>query len=88
MFPQLLWVKKIRKTKAMRILTAFLLLFALYIEKNIISITSLHRDYVPSGWTIIPDYFIIYDWIVSVIIFSVILGFAHLMRLKRVKYVQ
>ena len=85
LFPQLLWLKKIRKVKAMRIVTAFLLLFALYIEKLVIFITSLHRDYVPSSWTMLPGYFIIYDWFVNLLIFSLALGFAHLVKLKFVR---
>jgi molybdopterin-containing oxidoreductase family membrane subunit len=85
LFPQLLWMKKIRKIKAMRMVTAFLFLFALYVEKIIILITSLHRDYVPSGWTMLPDYFVIYDWFVSLIIFLVTLTIVHFIKLKFVK---
>lgn len=69
----------------MRIVTAFLFLFALYIEKTVIWITSLHRDYIPSGWTMLPGYFIIYDWLVSLIIFSLVVAFAHFMKLKLTK---
>jgi hypothetical protein len=82
LFPQLLWWKKIREVKAIRIVTAFLFLFALYIEKIVILITSFHRDYIPSGWTMLPGYFVIYDWFASIIIFSLVVGAAHFMKLK------
>lgn len=81
-FPQLLWVKKIKRIKAIRILTALLLLFAIYVERLVIWITSFHRDYVPSSWTTLPKYLIVYDWALHIITFALILGAVHFVKVK------
>lgn len=82
LIPQLFWIKKIRKTKTVRICVALAILFALFLARLIIMITALHRDYVPSGWAMLPDYAIIYDWLLSLVIFSLSLAFVHLVKLK------
>ena len=46
---QLLWIKRLRKVKILRVIIAFFLIFSF--ERLVILITSLHRDYVPSGWS-------------------------------------
>lgn len=79
--PQLLWVKKFKQMKVVRLITALLLLFGVYLEKIIIWITSFHRDYVPSSWSMIPRYFL-YDWFVNFVLFSAVLGVVVLLKNK------
>jgi hypothetical protein len=81
-FPQLLWIKPVKRIKAIRVITAFLFLFVLYIEKIVILVTLLHRDYVPSSWTMLPPYYVLYDWFVNLIIFGFVLSLTHFVRLK------
>lgn len=50
---QLLRIKKVYKNIFLRILFSFLLIIS--IERYIIIITSLHRDYLPSSWTMYSD---------------------------------
>lgn len=51
--PQFLWFQKIRENYISRFLIAFFLFFSF--EKFVIIVTSLHRDYLPSSWTIYSD---------------------------------
>ncbi|GEM_PF-860793 len=59
---QLLRIKKIQKNWLFRILFSFFFIFSF--EKIVIIITSFHRDYLPSAWTMysdldfLPDYFL------------------------------
>ena len=46
---QLLWIKRIAKHKLSRLIIGFLLF--LNFEKFVIFTTSLHRDYLPSSWS-------------------------------------
>jgi hypothetical protein len=46
---QLLWVRKIRQQKIIRIVFSILLIVSF--EMYVIIVTSFHRDYIPSGWT-------------------------------------
>jgi molybdopterin-containing oxidoreductase family membrane subunit len=80
--PHLLWVRKIRNLKAVHVVVALLFLFALYIEKIIIIVTSLHRDYVPASWSMLPGYSLIYDWLISLIIFAIVLTVVHFVRIR------
>ncbi|RZJ64503.1 MAG: hypothetical protein EOO50_15375 [Flavobacterium sp.] len=47
--PQLLWVNKLRENYLSRFVIAFLLFFSF--EKFVIIVTSFHRDYLPSSWS-------------------------------------
>jgi hypothetical protein len=68
---QLLWSKKVAASKAMRILISLIMIFD--IEKFVIFMTSFHRDYLPSSWTMVSrsQWMIIYDSIEGVIVFSI-----------------
>ncbi|SDJ56302.1 prokaryotic molybdopterin-containing oxidoreductase family, membrane subunit [Flavobacterium noncentrifugens] len=74
---QLLQVKKIRKNVLLRILFSLLLIIS--IERFIIIVTSFHRNYLPSSWTmyssleIFPSNFIL-DLIAKIIYFLVFVG--------------
>lgn len=50
---QLVRIKKICRNVILRIIFSFLLLIS--IEKYVIIITSFHRDYLPSSWTMYND---------------------------------
>jgi hypothetical protein len=83
-FPQLFWIQRIGQLKVMRVLSALLILFSLHVEKWIILITSLHRDYIPSSWTMAPnyEYLLIYDSVLNLAIFAAVLAGVHYMRMK------
>jgi len=74
---QLLRVKKNRKNVLLRIL--FCLLLIISIERFVIIVTSFHRDYLPSSWTmyssleIYPSNFIL-ELIAKIIYFLVFVG--------------
>jgi len=44
--PQLLWIRKVRESKAARVVLACLFEIVLNFEKMVIIITSFHRDYI------------------------------------------
>lgn len=68
---QLLWSKRVGASKVIRILMSLILIFDL--ERFIILLTSFHRDYLPSSWTMVyrSQLMIIYDSIKGVIVFSI-----------------
>lgn len=55
LLPQFLWLLKVRENYFCRLLIAF----AVFVnfERYVIIITSLHRDYLPSSWTMYPDFY-------------------------------
>lgn len=81
--PQLLWVEKLRKHKAVRVIIAIQLLFIVYIERFAIWVASLHSDYLPVSWTMI--YFDAFQLAMGVFIFSFVLGTAYLIKIRLVK---
>lgn len=62
-------LKFVRKYLILRFFIGFLFLFNL--ERFVIIITSLHRDYLPSSWTMYQNeyYWLIIDWLVKTVIF-------------------
>lgn len=62
-------LKYVREKSILRFFIAFLLLFNF--ERYVIIITSLHRDYLPSSWTMYHTtfYYIPLDWIAKTLIF-------------------
>lgn len=52
-FPQLLWIKKIRRSAVLMYPIIILINVGMWFERFVITVTSLHRDYLPSSW----DYF-------------------------------
>ncbi|MBZ5647735.1 MAG: polysulfide reductase NrfD [Acidobacteriia bacterium] len=58
--PQLLWVRKIRKSTFWLFLLSLDVLVGMWLERFVIVITSLHRDYLPSSWGMY--YPTIWDW--------------------------
>ena len=48
--PQLLWVSKVRRNTLGLFLIAIVVNIGMWLERYIIVVTSLHRDYLPSSW--------------------------------------
>jgi molybdopterin-containing oxidoreductase family membrane subunit len=58
--PQLLWSRKIRTNDITLFLVALSVNIGMWVERFVIVVTSLHRDFVPSSWGMyIPT---IWDW--------------------------
>jgi molybdopterin-containing oxidoreductase family membrane subunit len=51
--PQLLWIRKIRRTALLMYPVVILVNVGMWFERFVIVVTSLHRDFLPSAW----DYF-------------------------------
>ena len=49
--PQLFWIKKIRTSIAATFVLSIVVNIGMWFERFVIIVTSLHRDYVPSSWT-------------------------------------
>jgi Ni/Fe-hydrogenase subunit HybB-like protein len=49
--PQLLWFRKVRVNPVRLFLVSSVILYGMWIERYMIIITSLHRDFLPSSWS-------------------------------------
>ncbi len=49
--PQLFWIKKIRTSIMATFILSIVVNIGMWCERFVIIVTSLHRDYVPSSWT-------------------------------------
>lgn len=49
--PQLFWFKKIRKSLLATFIISIFVNIGMWFERFVIIVTSLHRDYLPSSWT-------------------------------------
>lgn len=49
-FPQLFWIKKIRRTIPVMFVIAVLVNVGMWFERFVITVTSLSRDFLPSSW--------------------------------------
>ncbi len=79
LFSQLLWFKKIRKMKVVRFIVALLLITS--IESLVIYLTSLHRDYLPSSWSM-PISARMMDWLISLGLFGTTTTIFHFIKTK------
>lgn len=50
-FPQLLWFKKLRRSIIFTFILSIFINIGMWFERFVIIVTSLHRDYLPSSWT-------------------------------------
>jgi Ni/Fe-hydrogenase subunit HybB-like protein len=58
--PQLLWFRFVRRSVPLLFLVAILINIGMWLERYIIVVTSLHRDFLPSSWHVyIPTF---WDW--------------------------
>ncbi|MBF0429675.1 MAG: polysulfide reductase NrfD [Fibrobacteria bacterium] len=51
-FPQFLWIKKVRRNLITTYVIILLVNVGMWMERFVIIVTSLHRDYLPSSWGI------------------------------------
>jgi molybdopterin-containing oxidoreductase family membrane subunit len=58
--PQLLWSRKVRTSGIALFLVALSINIGMWVERFVIIVTSLHRDYVPSSWAMYMPTF--WDW--------------------------
>jgi molybdopterin-containing oxidoreductase family membrane subunit len=48
--PQLLWIRKIRLNVGILFLISIIVNIGMWLERYVIIVTSLHRDFLPSSW--------------------------------------
>jgi molybdopterin-containing oxidoreductase family membrane subunit len=48
--PQWLWIKKVRTTPLLLFMVAMVVNVGMWLERYVIVVTSLHRDFLPSSW--------------------------------------
>jgi molybdopterin-containing oxidoreductase family membrane subunit len=58
--PQILWARSMRSNQLVLFLVALIVLFGMWLERYVIVITSLHRDFLPSSWGIYSG--TVWDW--------------------------
>ncbi len=56
--PQLFWFKKIRTSLTATFIISIFINIGMWFERFVIIVTSLHRDYLPSSWTVYHPTFI------------------------------
>jgi len=56
--PQLFWFKKIRKSMLATFIISIFVNIGMWFERFVIIVTSLHRDYLPSSWTMFHPTFV------------------------------
>jgi molybdopterin-containing oxidoreductase family membrane subunit len=58
--PQILWWKRARTTVGVLFLVSLIILVGMWLERYMIVVTSLHRDYLPSSWGMYSG--TVWDW--------------------------
>jgi Ni/Fe-hydrogenase subunit HybB-like protein len=58
--PQLLWFKRVRNSVPMIFLLSIIVSIGMWLERFVIVVTSLHRDFLPSSWGMYSP--TIWDW--------------------------
>lgn len=58
--PQLLWFRRVRQSPAALFAVSLLINLGMWLERYVIIITSLHRDFLPSSWGMFHGTF--WDW--------------------------
>lgn len=62
--PQLFWIRKIRRNIAATFVISIIVNIGMWFERFVIIVSSLHRDYLPSSWTMFsPTMYDIGDYI-------------------------
>lgn len=56
--PQVMWVKKIRTNIMASFIISIIVNIGMWFERFVIIVTSLHRDYLPSSWTMFQPTFV------------------------------
>ena len=60
MTPQFLWSSKVRNNVAVMFVISIIVNIGMWLERYIIVVTSLHRDFLPSSWGMYSG--TIWDW--------------------------
>ena len=58
--PQVLWLKRVRSSVPLLFVVAFIVLIGMWLERFVIVVTSLHRDFLPSSWGMYSP--TVWDW--------------------------
>jgi molybdopterin-containing oxidoreductase family membrane subunit len=58
--PQVLWSRKVRTSPVLLFLVALVINTGMWLERYVIVVTSLHRDYLPSSWGMYAG--TVWDW--------------------------
>jgi molybdopterin-containing oxidoreductase family membrane subunit len=58
--PQILWLKRIRTSVAALFVLSLVINVGMWLERFVIIVTSLHRDFLPSSWGMYKPTF--WDW--------------------------
>src|SRR5437660_6924323 len=58
--PQVLWIKRFRQSSLALFAVSMIILIVMWLERFVIVITSLHRDFLPSSWGMYSPTF--WDW--------------------------
>jgi hypothetical protein len=56
--PQLMWIKKLRTSILFSFFISIVVNIGMWFERFVIIVTSLHRDYLPSSWTMFSPTFV------------------------------
>ncbi|NNC82171.1 MAG: polysulfide reductase NrfD [Flavobacteriales bacterium] len=56
--PQLFWIRKLRRSLSFTFFMSIIVNIGMWFERYVIIVTSLHRDYVPSSWTMFHPTFV------------------------------
>lgn len=82
---QLLWIARCRRSRVIHWMVALLIVVMLSFERLIISITSLHRDYLPSSWSHVSAGYtrhIVLNGLINVLIFAIVVTIVHFTRIS------
>jgi molybdopterin-containing oxidoreductase family membrane subunit len=60
LIPQVLWLKRARSSTLMLFVVSLVILIGMWLERFVIVITSLHRDFLPSAWGMYSP--TVWDW--------------------------
>ncbi len=76
LFTQLYWNKRLQNSHLFKIGTGIIFLIVLSYEKVVILITSFHRDFLPSSWSLAQPGMgleMLYGWVADVFVFILVL---------------
>jgi Ni/Fe-hydrogenase subunit HybB-like protein len=62
---QLLWIKKLRTNLAFTFILSIVINIGMWFERFVIIVTSLHRDYLPSSWTMYKPTIVEYGMLIG-----------------------
>ncbi len=64
--PQLFWVKKIRTSLSATFVLSIIVNIGMWFERFVIIVTSIHRDYLPSSWTMFyPTFYDVGEYLMT-----------------------